>query len=119
MLGGMMAKTANRFGRLMLGMGTIGVTFLLGLPARAQETGERLFKGKCAMCHGPDASGKTVMGEKLKVPDLHSEQVQKKNDAELRAIISKGKDKMPAYENKLSKEQIDKLVAYIRELAKH
>ena len=114
-----MAKAATRFGRLMLGMGTIGATFLLGLPARAQETGESLFKSKCAMCHGPDASGKTVMGEKLKIPDLHSEQVQKKSDEELKSIIGKGKDKMPAYESKLSKQQIDKLVAYIRELAKH
>ena len=114
-----MAQTANRFGKLMLGMGTIGVTFLLGLPARTQETGESSFKGKCAMCHGPDASGKTVMGEKLKVPDLHSEQVQKKSDAALKAIIGKGKAKMPAYESKLSKEQIDQLVAYIRGLAKH
>ncbi len=114
-----MAKTTYRFGRLMLGIGTISIAFLLGFPARAQETGESLFKGKCAMCHGPDASGKTVMGEKLKVADLHSEQVQKKSDAELRGIIGKGKDKMPAYESKLSKEQIDKLVAYIRELAKH
>jgi mono/diheme cytochrome c family protein len=114
----MMAKT-NRFGWLTLCVVTMGVTFLLGFPARAQETGESLFKGKCAMCHGSDASGKTVMGEKLKVPDLHSEQVQKKNDAELRGVIGKGKDKMPAYESKLSKEQIDKLVAYIRELAKH
>ena len=34
------------------------------------------------------------------------------------AIIAKGKDKMPAYDAKLSKEQIDKLVAYIRDLAK-
>ena len=114
-----MAKTTNRFGRLMLAMGTIGVAFLLGHSARAQETGESLFKGKCAMCHGPDASGKTVMGEKLKIPDLHSEQVQKKSDPELKSVIGKGKDKMPAYESKLSKEQIDKLVAYIRELAKH
>lgn len=59
------------------------------------------------------------MGEKLKVPDLRSEQVQKKGDGELRSVIGKGKDKMPAYEDKLSKEQTDKLVAYIRELAKH
>jgi cytochrome c len=95
--GGMMAKTTNRFGRLMLAMGTIAVAFLLGHPARAQETGESLFKGKCAMCYGPDASGKTVMGEKLKIPDLHSAQVQKKSDAELKSIIGKDKDKMPAY----------------------
>jgi mono/diheme cytochrome c family protein len=105
--------------KLGLGAGAIGLILFLGLPARAQETGEALFKAKCAMCHGPDASGKTVMGEKLKVPDLRSETVQKKSDAELRSVIGKGKDKMPAYESKLSKEQIGQLVAYIRGLAKH
>jgi cytochrome c6 len=114
----MMAKT-NRFGSLTLCVVTMGVTFLLGFPARAQETGESLFKGKCAMCHGPDGAGKTPMGQTLKIPDLHSEAVQKRSDAELIQIVTKGKNKMPAYENKLSKEQIDKLVTYIRELAKH
>jgi cytochrome c6 len=95
-----------------------GVVLLLCLPARAQETSESLFKGKCAMCHGPDGAGKTAMGQALKIPDLQSPEVQKKSDADLTAIITKGKNKMPAYEAKLSKEQIDKLVAYIRDLAK-
>jgi mono/diheme cytochrome c family protein len=102
----------------MLGLGAIGVALMLGVSARAQETGESLFKGKCAMCHGPDGVGKTMMGEKLKIPDLHSADVQKKTDADLKTIIAKGKDKMPAYEAKLSKEQIDKLVGFIRDLAK-
>jgi mono/diheme cytochrome c family protein len=92
--------------------------FLISVPARAQETGEGLFKSKCGMCHGLDASGKTVMGQKLKVPDLHSADVQKKTDAELGQLITKGKEKMPAYEGKLSKEQIEKLVAFIREVGK-
>ncbi len=104
--------------KLMLGAGALGMLLLLGLPARAEETGENLFKGKCAMCHGPDGSGKTMMGEKLKIPDLRSADVQKKTDADLKAIIIKGKDKMPAYETKLNKEQIDKLVVYTRDLAK-
>lgn len=93
---------------------------LLALPAAsfAGDDGADLFKSKCAMCHGPDGVGKTMMGEKLKIPDLQSADVQKKSDADLHAIISKGKDKMPEYGTKLSKEQIDKLVAHIRELAK-
>lgn len=70
------------------------------------------------MCHGPDGAGKTVMGEKLKIPDLQSADVQKKSDADLETIISKGKEKMPAYETKLSKEQVERLVSYIRSLAK-
>jgi cytochrome c6 len=93
--------------------------FLISVPARAQETGEGLFKAKCGVCHGPDASGKTVVGQKLKAPDLHSADVQKKADAELGQLITKkGKEKMPAYEGKLSKEQIEKLVAFIREVGK-
>jgi mono/diheme cytochrome c family protein len=113
-----MTKTTYGLGRLMLGIWTIAFALLANTPARAQETGESLFKGKCAMCHGPDGAGKTMMGEKLKIPDLHSADVQKHTDGELKAVITKGKDKMPAYEAKLNKEQIDKLVAYIRDLAK-
>jgi len=102
------------------GIPSVVAIFLLFAPAlRAQETGEGLFKSKCAMCHGADASGKTVMGEKLKVPDLHSPETQGKSEADLKALISKGKNKMPSYEGKLTKEQIDKLADYIRKLAKH
>lgn len=87
-------------------------------PSHAQSAGEILFRGKCAMCHGPDAAGKTPMGEKLKIPDLRSADVQNKSEADLKGVITKGKDKMPGYETKLTKEQIDTLVVYIRELGK-
>jgi mono/diheme cytochrome c family protein len=108
----------NCINKVVLAAGTFALLLLLGLPAKAQETGESLFKGKCAMCHGPDGAGKTPMGQSLKIPDLHSPDVQKKSDADLSTVIAKGKNKMPAYEAKLSKEDIAKLVAYIRELAK-
>ncbi len=104
--------------KLVLVAGTIGLILFLGSPARAQETGESLFKAKCAMCHGPDGAGKTPMGQAMKIPDLHSEDVQKRSDAELNQIVTKGKNKMPAYEAKLSKEQITQLVGFVRDLAK-
>ncbi len=104
--------------KLMLAGGTIGLVLALGSLTKAQETGESLFKSKCAMCHGPDGAGKTTMGQALKIPDLHSADVQKLSDAELNTIVAKGKNKMPAYEGKLSKEQITLLVGYIRDLAK-
>jgi mono/diheme cytochrome c family protein len=93
---------------------------MLALPIASFAADEcaDLFKSKCAMCQGPDGAGKTMMGEKLKISDLHSADVQKKSDADLKTIITKGKDKMPAYETKLSKHQIDELVGYIRDLAK-
>jgi len=96
----------------------LGLLCISGIPGNAQETGDALFKAKCAMCHGPDGVGKTKMGEILKVPDLHSPEVQAKTDAELTQIITKGKNKMPASEGKLDKEQIGKLVAFVRDLGK-
>jgi mono/diheme cytochrome c family protein len=82
------------------------------------QDGAATFKAKCAMCHGPDGTGKTAMGEKLKIRDLTSADVQKQTDAELVQIVTKGKDKMPAYDGKLTKEQIDQVVAQIRALGK-
>lgn len=108
----------NHGGKIVLGVGVIGLALFPSLPGRAQETGESLFKAKCAMCHGPDGAGKTTMGQALKIPDLHSPEVQKLSDAELTQIVTKGKNKMPAYEEKLSKEQITQLVGFIRDLAK-
>ena len=44
--------------------------------------------------------------------------MQKQSDAQLTEVVTKGRNKMPAYEGKLSKEQIAQLVAYIREIGK-
>jgi cytochrome c6 len=76
------------------------------------------FKAKCAMCHGADGKGDTAMGKKFGLKDMGSADVQGKSDADLTTIITKGKDKMPAYDGKLTKEQIDGLVKYIRTLKK-
>jgi mono/diheme cytochrome c family protein len=58
------------------------------------------------------------MGKTLKIRDLGSAAVQSQSDAQLTEIVSKGKNKMPPFDGKLSKEQIAGLVAYIRELGK-
>ena len=96
------------------------VLFLVALvPALSvAQDGAAIFKSKCAMCHGPDGSGKTAMGEKLNIRDLRSAEVQKQTDAELSQIVTKGKNKMPPYDAKLTKEQIDQLVAYLRDIGK-
>jgi mono/diheme cytochrome c family protein len=70
------------------------------------------------MCHGADGKGDTPMGKKLGLRDLASPEVQKMSDDELTGIITKGKNKMPAYENKMSAAQIKDVVTYIRQLAK-
>jgi cytochrome c6 len=86
--------------------------------ATSPDAGATTFKSKCAICHGPDAGGKTAMGEKLKIRDLRSPEVQNQSDGELRQVVTKGKGKMPSYGGKLTKEQIDQVVGYVRELGK-
>ena len=82
------------------------------------DEGAATFKAKCAMCHGQDATGNTPMGKNLKIRDLTSPDVQKQSDEEITATITKGKNKMPEYGTKLSKDQISDLGKYIRSLKK-
>jgi len=76
------------------------------------------FKVRCAPCHGAKGAGDTKLGQNLRVRDLGSADVQKQSDADLTAIIAKGKGRMPAYDGKLSKDQINDLVKWIRTLKK-
>jgi cytochrome c6 len=92
------------------------IVFMFGVSARADGAGD--FKSKCAMCHAADGSGSTATGKALKVRDLGSADVQGQTDAQLAAIITDGKNKMPAYKGKLTDAQIKSLVAYVRGLAK-
>jgi len=82
------------------------------------DTGADLFKAKCAMCHGPNGAGDTAMGKNLKLRDMGSADVQKQSDADLNGIITNGKGKMPKYDGKLTKDQINDLVKFIQTLKK-
>ncbi len=94
-----------------------GALVLWSTPATADDAAAT-YKAKCAMCHGADGKGDTPMGKKFGIRDLASPEVQKMSDDELITITTKGKNKMPAYENKLSAAQIKDVIAYVRQLAK-
>lgn len=102
----------------LLGMVSMAFVALCSETSWAQSAGEALFKSKCAACHGPDGKGEVAMGKKLGARNLGSTDVQSQSDAQLTDVVTKGKNKMPAYDGKLSKEQIAQLVAYIREIGK-
>jgi len=82
----------------------------------AQGSTADIYKTKCAMCHGADGKGKTPIGPKLGVRDFHSPEVAKESDHMLFDITKNGKNKMPAYNGKLTDDQIRDLVKYIRSL---
>ena len=74
---------------------------------RAQNDAAANYKAKCAGCHGPDGSGGTPAGKALSIRDFHSPDVQKETVADLAAIISSGKNKMPKYSDKLKDAEIN------------
>src|SRR5690242_21686203 len=89
-----------------------------GNPLRAQTAGEKVYKAKCASCHGADGTGATPAGKATKARDFCSDDVKRETDEEWTGIIVKGKNKMPAYDKKLSESEVKEVVAYIRSLCK-
>ena len=108
----------------------IASAFALAAPVVRGEVDkktERTWKGKCASCHGADGKGQTDQGVKMGIADYSTPAWQKAHDdAGMKKAISGGvklekdgkKQEMDSYQDKLSPEQVDQLVAYVRTLAK-
>jgi mono/diheme cytochrome c family protein len=105
---------SNRSAAVLASLCLVGL-ILFSTNAKADaQAGAATFKTKCQSCHGADGKGK----EALKTQDWSSAAVQNMSDAELTAITTDGKGKMPAYGKSLKPDQIKDLVDYIRSLAK-
>jgi cytochrome c553 len=98
---------------ILLACGIIAV----GSASAVAQDAAANYKAKCTMCHGADGKGSAV-GTKMGAHDFTSADVQKQTDAQLTEVITKGKNKMPAYDGKLKDTEIKDLVAFIRGLAK-
>jgi cytochrome c6 len=95
--------------RVFATLTAIAAMSFLSPPAQAQAA-SGIYKAKCAMCHGAD-------GTKIAAHDLQGATAQGMSDADLSAIITDGKGKMPASKS-LKPEDVKGLVAYIRTLKK-
>jgi len=100
------------------GLPLAGVLFLSSVPSQAQSEPAGLFKTQCEECHGTNGDANTPMGRSLKLRDLRSPDVQKRTNADLTDVITNGVATMPGFKNKLTKDQIQQVVAYIRQIAK-
>jgi mono/diheme cytochrome c family protein len=75
------------------------------------------YNAACIRCHKDNGEGGTVAldeGETLKVPTFKEGHALKHDDAGYAKQIAKGGDGMPAFETRLSPEQINGLVNFIR-----
>ena len=86
-------------------------------PAKAKEA-KRLFKQRCAKCHGQDGAGNNygqiIGATNLTDPDWH----QRVDDQRIINSIKHGRGQMPALGEKLTDEQITALILHVRTLKK-
>jgi cytochrome c6 len=82
------------------------------------DSGAETYKARCSACHGRTGAGDSMLGRNLKIHSLGSDEVQRHSDDELANIIAKGKNRMPPFDRKLSKDQIREVVKHIRSLKK-
>ena len=76
--------------RLAVMVMMIAITLFILFPSLswAAEDGAAIYKSKCAVCHGADASGKPG----AKIPSLISDEVKKMSDEDIsKAITEKPK----------------------------
>ena len=85
--------------------------------AKAKEA-KRLFKQKCAKCHGQDGAGNNY-GQIIGATNLTDpEWQQRADDKRIINSIKHGKGQMPAFSEKFSEEQITSLMSHVRTLRK-
>ena len=68
-----------------------------------------LFRQHCAVCHGPEADGKTLDDGKV-VPSLRIGEFKFKSEPEIRKQISEGGNGMTPFRLQLTDREIDMLV---------
>jgi cytochrome c6 len=93
-----------------------------GTPAPTADatSAKEIYKKRCVFCHAADGTGRTKKGKQLKAPNFTSDRWQRHTtDEEIVKAITDGipKRKMPAFKDKLTPEQIQSLVPYLRSFA--
>ena len=94
--------------------------FVLGLLAASNARaggGEEVFANYCAPCHGLDGKARTPAGKKAGAKDLSESKLA---DAAIETQIrdgtknKNGSDRMPAFKDRLTPDQIAQLVAFVK-----
>jgi mono/diheme cytochrome c family protein len=99
------------------------LTALVSAPPAAGADVAQLYKQNCSKCHGMDGKGQTTVGRKFKVSDMTDPAWKTKTtDDKIKKAIeegtkdSSGKEVMAPFKSKLSPEDIDALVKYVKAL---
>jgi cytochrome c6 len=81
----------------------------------APDSARTLYDAKCAKCHGSNGRGRTLRGKLDHARDFTDAGWQNDvSDERLFNSINNGRGKMPSFKRKLTEQQIDDLVTYVR-----
>ena len=97
--------------KVIIRLMALSLVVALAVPAVAEDAAA-LYKSKCQACHGPDGKG-SAAGQKMGAKPFSE---SKSSDKELADITKNGKGKMPKFDGKLTDDQINDLVKYIKTL---
>lgn len=86
----------------------------------ATESGKKLYKQMCAICHGNSGKGDGMAGASLspRPSNFTTEKIQSQTDGAIYWKITEGRPPMASYKSILKEEQRWQLVNYIRTLKK-
>ena len=89
----------------------------VNVPSSMPGDAKGTFDAQCAKCHGKDGRATSLHAKHVHARDMTNASWQNEvTDERLFNSISNGKGKMPAFGKKLSEDQIDALVRYVRQL---
>ena len=90
------------------------------LPKFSGSDYQKYWNDACARCHGANGSGRDNSGKPL--PDngfdfTDSRKANKKKDSDWVKITMEGKDKMPAFKDKMTQADVEKMIPIMRKFA--
>ncbi len=103
---------------IALSAAVLGLSCFNSQPERYVIAGNKaydasLFRQNCAICHGPEAEGKTLDDGK-QIPNLRTGEFKYKTDAEIYRHISEGGNGMVSFRGQLSDREINLLVKFVQ-----
>ena len=102
---------------------TVALVFGGVMAAPAAEL-KALWDQHCVSCHAKDGSGNTRMGKKSGAKDYRDPKIQAElNDEKSlkvvrEGIVEKGNERMKAFKDKLTDDEIKQLIAHLRTFGK-
>jgi mono/diheme cytochrome c family protein len=99
----------------------LALALLVSTPAMAAPDGKAVWKEMCAPCHGARGDGRTPLGRKWGIPSFRDAEWQAAHsDDAVRDTIRGGRagTRMRPFGSKLTSEEIDAVVGYVRKLGR-